>query len=508
MSDDDGSWEALHPDTLKVTTIVMVGVAVAAAVPTAIGIGSATSYATALAWVVPGAVLLVAGVTALDYLRLRHTRYQVTDRLMELRKGVIMTTRRSLARERIRTVDLSADPVSRVFGLVKVNIGTGDGRGGTAASNEQTLQLDSVSRAEGERLRAVLLDRSPATPEQADGTTLATWDPAWTRYAPLSFVTFALAAFAVGAMFQVLDWFGRGGLPVEVLMDIADRIGAWPTLGLAVVVFMLAGLIGALSVYVEAWWSYRLEREPGGTLRVRRGLLTTRSVSLEEQRVRGIELVEPLGVRSAGAARVDVVTTGLKNDPTSDLSTLLPAAPRALAARIAAQVAGVRADLPLRSHPVSARARRLRWAVTADVAIIAALVLLVVATPLPAFWVTVFSIVAVAACAGFVAMAVDAYRALGHELDDEYLVARRGSIRRATVFLQRQGIVGWRISQSVFQRRAGLMTVTATTAAGARRYSVIDADEHEILEVAADAVPELLEPFLIRDRPSPPGQVR
>ncbi|TDE07367.1 PH domain-containing protein [Jiangella asiatica] len=499
MSEDDGSWQSLHRDTLKVTAIVVAGVAVGAGVPTAVGIGSATSDGVALAWVLPGMLLLVAGAVLLDYLRWRHTRYRVTDHLMELRKGVVMTTRRSLARERIRTVDLSANPVLRVFGLVKVNIGTGDGRsGGGSSPTEQTIVLDPVGRAAGERLRADLLDRARRA-DDPDGSTLATWDPFWIRYAPLSFWTFALAAFAVGAMFQVLDWFGRGGLPVEVVMDIAEDIGAWSTLGLALGVFVTAGVVGTLAVYVEGWWNYRLEREPGGTLRVRRGLLTTRSVSLEEQRIRGVQIVEPLGVRSAGAARVDVVTTGLKNDPTSDLSTLLPAAPRPLAARITAQVAGVDAEPSLRPHPRSARVRRLRWAVVADIVLVAIVVLLAAATPLPGFWVAVFSIVAALTCAGAVAAAVDAYRALGHRLDAHYLVARQGSVRRATVFLQRQGIIGWRISQSVFQRRAGLITVTATTAAGARRYSIIDADEHEILDVAAEAVPDLLDPFLIRD---------
>ena len=41
--------------------------------------------------------------------------------------------------------------------------------------------------------------------------------------------------------------------------------------------------------------------------------------------------------------------------------------------------------------------------------------------------------------------------------------------------------------------------MTATTAAGAGAYSVYDAAEGEGLEFAAEAVPGLLEPFLVRD---------
>ncbi|RIQ17533.1 PH domain-containing protein, partial [Jiangella rhizosphaerae] len=159
----------------------------------------------------------------------------------------------------------------------------------------------------------------------------------------------------------------------------------------------------------------------------------------------------------------------------------------------------------LRRHPASARTRRLRWALAADAVLAAVVVWLAVAAPVRDFWTIVLTVLAGACCVALVLLAADAYRSLGHEFDGDFLVARRGSVRRATVYLQRQGIIGWRVSQSVFQRRAGLMTLTATTAAGARRYSVIDADEHEVLEFGAEAVPGLLDPFLVRDRPRADG---
>ncbi|MEO3927625.1 PH domain-containing protein [Micromonosporaceae bacterium B7E4] len=83
------------------------------------------------------------------------------------------------------------------------------------------------------------------------------------------------------------------------------------------------------------------------------------------------------------------------------------------------------------------------------------------------------------------------------------MVARRGSIRRSTVHLDRSGIIGWRIRQSLFQRRLGLITLDATTAAGRGHYSIVDADPYEILDVADAAVPGLLRPFLERPDGSP-----
>ena len=69
--------------------------------------------------------------------------------------------------------------------------------------------------------------------------------------------------------------------------------------------------------------------------------------------------------------------------------------------------------------------------------------------------------------------------------------------------LQRAGVIGWTVRQSYFQRRAGLITLTAITAAGEGAYHVHDADLGEALTFAEQAVPGLLTPFL-----EPPGRIR
>ncbi|NUQ87293.1 MAG: PH domain-containing protein, partial [Glycomyces artemisiae] len=321
-------WRRLHRDGLKVTALYMLGVAVGAGVPVAIGIGSGPGLLIALAFVVPGAAVVIGLVVGYEMIRLRVTRYRVTDARVEMHTGVLFKTRRSLMRERIRSVDLTANPLERVFGLAKVKVGTGETGSGTGSANEQTLTLDSVARAEADRLRAELLRRSAVEAGEDGEQRLATWRPGWLKYAPLSFLTPMLAGAAVGAVFQVADWFGRGSLPVQVVGDLVDEHGPWAVLGLGLVGLLLLGAIASLALQGEAWWGHRLDREPGGTLRVRRGLLVSRSLSLEEERIRGVEIVEPLGVRSAGAGRLDVVAIGLKTDQEgSDLSTLVPAAP-------------------------------------------------------------------------------------------------------------------------------------------------------------------------------------
>ncbi|WP_335991796.1 PH domain-containing protein [Glycomyces sp. MUSA5-2] len=491
-------WRRLHRDGLKVTALYMLGVAVGAGVPVAIGIGSGPGLLIALAFVVPGAAVVIGLVVGYEMIRLRVTRYRVTDARVEMHTGVLFKTRRSLMRERIRSVDLTANPLERVFGLAKVKVGTGETGSGSGSTSEQTLTLDSVARAEADRLRAELLRRSAVEAGEDGEQRLATWRPGWLKYAPLSFLTPMLAGAAVGAVFQVADWFGRGGLPVQVVGDLVGEYGPWAVLGLGLVGLLVLGAIASLALQGEAWWGHRLDREPGGTLRVRRGLFVSRSLSLEEERIRGVEIVEPLGVRSAGAGRLDVVAIGLKTDQEgSDLSTLVPAAPLPAVVDAAEAVVGP-VDCALTPHPRTARARRLRWAAVAVVVLAAAATVPHLLWDLPALLSAAIVLAAVLASVFAVWTAFDSYASLGHALTARHLVSRRGSTRRAAVHLDRSGIIGWRLTQSVFQRRMGLMTLDATTAAGKGHYAVIDADEHEILDFAAEAVPDLLRPFVVR----------
>ncbi|MET9481224.1 PH domain-containing protein [Streptomyces sp. NPDC006638] len=495
-ADGPEGWRRLDRRGLLVTATVLAGIALGAGIPTAVGMTGGMPLGEALAWVLAGTGALTACGTGGEYVRWRRTRYRVGPERAELDTGLFLVKRRSLARERIRTVDLTASLLLRSLGLVKVRIGTGEHTG-----NESTLELDAVRRAEGERLRRELLDRTPGEPGPHREGLLAVLDPRWIRYAPLSFLAPVLGGTAAGGLLQVSDWFGA---QTEVIDWVADRLRDTPLLwsvAALVAAAGLAGVVGTLGLWVEMWWNYRLEREPGGTLRVRRGLLTSRSVSLEERRLRGVELVEPIGVRLVGAARLDAVATGLAHDDEdkhADYKNLLPAAPasfaHALAARVLREPESPTRTARLIPHPRAARSRRLRRALAAVLAPAALL------TVLGLLLTDVLLYVAAAATAVLlplaVVLALDAARNLGHATRGAYLVARSGTLRRTTVALQRGGVIGWTIRQSYVQRRAGLITLTATTAAGEGAYAIKDAAQGEGLAFAAQAVPGLLEPFL------------
>lgn len=495
----ESEWCTLDKRTVAVTALTLAGIALGAGVPTGIGIASGSSVGTALLWVVPAALVLIGAGSAADYVRWRRTRYRIGEERVELRSGLLLRQHRSLHRDRVRSVDVTANPLIRMFGLVTVNVGTGE----QADAGKSSLRLNPVSRAEGEHLRALLDRHAPAAGALRDGA-LASLDPRWIAYAPVSVTTPILGAAAFGVVMQVAEWFGAQQGVVQWTIELLSGLGLIGAILLLVIVGLVVGVIGSLGLFVEMWWHYRLEREPGGILRVRRGLLTTRSISLEEKRLRGVELVEPLGNRMAGAARIDAVATGMvqrKENERTDHKTLLPAAPRALADRVAAGV--LREELAptstvrLAGHPEAARSRRLRWAIAAVVVLAASLavlgLVLGLAVLLHLAWIAALLSAPVA-----VLLALDAYRNLGHGITGGYLVTRSGSVRRDTVALQRRGIIGWTARQSIFQRRAGLITLTATTAAGSGGYAIRDVGQSQGLAFAEAAVADLFGPFLER----------
>ncbi|GLZ37838.1 PH domain-containing protein [Actinokineospora sp. NBRC 105648] len=439
-----------------------------------------------------GAVVFVVSYGLFSWLT---TKYRITDNRVELHKGVVFRQKRSIPRDRIRTVDLTAKLGHRLFGLSAVRVGTGQQERG---AGEGALVLDAVTSAEADRLRQVLLHRAQTSvvQERDDGTTIAALDNRWYRYAPLTLSGLLSIGVVVGFGMNLAHEVNLRFSEVGILRAVFGWLSTAP---LTTIIPVVAGLIIVLSViaslvgYLLQNHGYRLSRHANGTVHVSRGLLTTRSVSIEEKRLRGVSLYEPILLRSGGGARLSAVTTGLTKGSNSSL--LLPPAPRSEADRVAAEVLG---DSPitasLTAHPVRARSRRLTRAIVPTVALTGILLILTLTAGWPE-WLWVLAAVLVPA---FVLVGLDRYRNLGHALTDRYLVARSGSLTRRTVALQRSGIIGWKLRRTLFQRRAGVFTLTAITAAGSGGYRVLDVGEGAGVELADLAVPGLLGQFLER----------
>lgn len=500
-------WHRLDP-RLAVMHLSMLAPPIAGYVGTLVVGGGRVPTAAYTPLISVGAAFLVMTVGGL--VRYATTRYRITDARVELSSGLLVHRRLSIPRDRIRSVDLTANPLQRVFGLTAVKIGTGQHAAGPGDSE---LALNAVTRARADELRHRLLDRAPkakatttATPaapvEPVGDVTIATMNWAWLRYAPLSVWTLIFAGIVFGSAYRVLDAIGIDPVKSGLVSRIARWALAqplWADALLLVAIVLGVGVVCTIAVFVESWWGFRLVHEANGVFRVRRGLFTTRSTSLEERRLRGVEIVEGVFHRWVGAAQPKVIATGLKtghNEKEREKDALHPPAPREVVQRVSARVLdesqSPAALTRLRPHPHRALRRRLNRAVVPFVVIAVALA----AGGLAVHWLLWCAVGALAMVVLTVPFAVDAYRGLGHGLAGRYLVTRYGSAGRRTVALRRDGVIGWTVTRSFFQRRGGLLTLTATTAAGHGAYKVRDVAEGEGLAFAEEAVPDLLAPFL------------
>jgi putative membrane protein len=463
-----------------------------------------TRAGAGLAWGAAAAVLAV--VTGLVHWAT--TRYLITDERVYLRRGLMNQKTLSVARDRIRTVDITAHLLHRLLGVCRVSIGTGrnDLRSG------ESFRLDGVTRAEAESLRVVLLSRvsqpAPAGPSrQGESTEIIRLNLTWLRFAPLTMTGLVVLGVLTGGVIQVtnatdINLAATGPVRHVVAAFAALSVGQRLLAGGAVA---LAGyVLVAMAGYVAVFWNFRLAGLGTDALRVTRGLFSLRATTISLSRLRGVEISEPLLLRAARGARCIAIATGLHigRGAEREGSVLSPPAPRAVAEHVASAVLALPADLysgPLERHGPAARRRRFTRALAGAACLIAAIYLVTWAQHGPDWvWIASFALLPAATL-----LAADRYRSLGHRLAGGWLVTRVGSLARRRSIISTDAIIGWRIHQTWFQRRQGLMTLTATTAAGQQHYSVRDVPVADGLALAA-ATGDLLVPFL---RPTNAGEL-
>jgi putative membrane protein len=333
-------------------------------------------------------------------------------------------------------------------------------------------------------------------------TVLARVPPEWVRYAPFTLtglVTVGVIAGFAGRTVNEAHLDPRRIGPLSALLDRWEHAALPVEIAAFLVALMIAATIASTIGYVLAFFRFQVTRNTAGTLHITRGLITTRAITIEERRLRGVEVSEPLLLRAVRGARCLAITTGLRVGRGAERggSLLLPPGPRTEAQRVAALVLGRSAPLtgPLVAHGPRATRRRFTRAVGVAALIVAGCLALTRFGGLPS-WVWRLSLVTLPVAA---LLAWDRARSLGHALSERTLVSRRGSLVRRRSALSCDGIIGWNVHRSFFQRRAGLATLVATTAAGRQRIEVQDVPLAEALRLADEALPGLLTPFQAND---------
>lgn len=443
------------------------------------------------------------------------TRYRITDTQFQLRRSFISRKVLTAPLDRIRSVDLESSPIHRILRLSKVSIGTG--------VDSSRIDLDALTTDQAAQLQDFLLARKRArsTPEghaqtgddesmpprasadkasttAHDGpieeTELARINWSWLKFAPFSLASLVVVAVVGGFGGQFI-----GDISIDEQFSAVQ--GGWDwLLGQALAVLVLIGVIGVivgwllLSTvgYVVTWWNLRLTRTGDGSLRLARGLFTTKTTSVEESKVRGVVMTQPALLRLVKGAELSTLSTGVGDGGTTQV---LPPCPREVAISVGHNVLEEKGSLTqaLRQHGPWARRRchvRAQWG-TLFVTLAAAIATYFLNLPV---WLPAVVFVGWAMLA--VLLAEASYKHLGHGITDQHVISGHGTLGVTREVLERSGVIGWVISQSLFQRRRGLATLVATTAAGSESVKILDIPLPLAIDLAREATPEAFNSFV------------
>ena len=251
---ESGRAQRLHPFTFVVGAVrELLALIVAGMTGLLVG-GLSTAFYFTLAGLAFGLVFHIT-----DWVTFTYVLYG--DRI-ELRRALIGRSVKSIPRDRIRGVDISASLPQRLLGLAVVHIDAGaDGGEGS---------LNAVSRREAERLRGVRLARdAPAPPRRV----LARMRRRWYVYAPLSgaylFTPFALAGSLLGTGYNLGDDLGL------ITQSRVERLGrdlvGLPTALVVALVILLLVAMPVMSVIVFTLFNWVIADQPIDPLSVRAG---------------------------------------------------------------------------------------------------------------------------------------------------------------------------------------------------------------------------------------------
>jgi putative membrane protein len=412
------------------------------AVPLLIGLvaggtrGSTSAMVFGLAGVL---VALVIGVA-----RWRATTYAVDDRALHVRSGVFSPDETVVPLERIQAVDTITGPVQRVFGVTGLHVQTAGGEDGD-------VELPALSARAAADLRAALghpdHGLSGARRRLTSRALLAT---------ALTAPQLGVLLPVVGGIFGLLQNGLLGAGEAEIKHINTTQEVVLVALGLLAAAWLLS-FLGA----VVAFAGFEVQRAEQ-RLRIRRGLLQRRAVSVPITRIDGVQIVESPLRRPFGLVTLRLEVTSLGGRE-SAARTLFPLLRRGevepFLQTVLAELAG---PLALEQRP-PARARRRYLTAPLASAVAASAVAIAV---LPALWPLAPVLLAAAVLVG-----LDAYAAAGltvRDGDPRVIVRARRHGSRVTLVARRRRLQELDLTRSVLQRRAELATLTIAVARGTR----------------------------------------
>ncbi|WP_444826165.1 PH domain-containing protein [Arthrobacter sp. H41] len=285
--------------------------------PSGVPGGLGTGWAVAI---VLGVVALIAAAFLVSWY---FTRYQVTEEHVRVNTGVFFRQNRQARLDRVQAIDVVQPFLARLFGLAELKFEVAD-------AGESAVRLAFLKLTDAHRLRATILAR-------AAGVAVDPEHPDSIQEAPEHEVVAVPAGRVIGG--AVLS-----GTTVLLV------VGAVVVVGITVLFrtpFVAPSLIPILLGVVGAYWSalntgynFRAALSPDG-IRVRYGLLDTRSQTVPPGRVQAVGIVQSPLWRLKGWYKITVNVAGYGAASSSEgqaRATLLPVGTREEVLRILALV--------------------------------------------------------------------------------------------------------------------------------------------------------------------------
>ncbi len=374
-------------------------------------------------------VVLAGGAVVLFVVNWLNTGYHVVGRELRVYEGLLWRRTRAIPLERLQSVEVVRPLLARLTGLAELRLEVVGG-----GKTEAPLAYLTVGDAAALRERLLVLsgrvDERPATPD-------APTAPVADR--PLH--TVANRDLMVSQLLTPQAFFLPFGVAFVAVQFLYQD--SWSFIAIASTVTAMAGVVLRPARRVLQDWNFRLARDADGRLRLRYGLIETRSQAVPLNRVQAVGATWPLLWRAKGWLHLRLDVAGLavpEQNGEGRSDRLLPVGDLPTARRLLAElVPGVDlATLPLTAPPARAR------------------------------WVNPLS-----------------RQVLGAGLTDAVFATREGLLTRQAVVVPYARIQSVRVVQGPLQRRLRLATVHADTA-GSLAAAAHDRDVDEAWALAAE----------------------
>ncbi len=467
-----------------------------------------------LALVVVGFAFFAIIGGALSWLSWSRFRYGIIDGHLIIREGVVVRRRRAIPVARVQGIDIKADLLSRLLGLVEVTVQTAGG-----GATEPEASIVGIPLSEAERLRGELLhDRKVATnaSDSPVGTASVVGDDPVNRMGDLRgalagaevgyelpsyqyklsisrlflagatssqvFVSFFVVVGAVGQLFSMAT--NTADAITETVLALALPVAVVAIVG--IVGLVIAGSVTA-SVIADFGFT---SRRVSDRIETERGLLERRMIGLPVRRVQSVRIHQTPLRRLLGFSAIHVDTAGFGRSEENGQSRAA-LVPLARSSEIRPLMHGLLPELEIAPEVTALPKRSLRFyllwptllGLTISIAPAAVLQGAFLALPIVILPLTIVP-------------AYLAWRSAGVGVDASMLVIRSGVFGRTHTRIPRSRLQSLAVRQNPFQKRRNLVTLVATTVSGS------SGSKHRTRHVDADDAGRLIAWFA-QEAPSP-----